>query len=88
MDIKELLKFSTSQKASDLHILPGMPPLMRVYGNLTTMANQPPLSAEDTKNLLFALLTESQIKWFEDKLVVEMPVDLEGPVAKAFNSGE
>ena len=35
MDIKELLQISVTEKASDLHILPDAPPMLRIDGDLT-----------------------------------------------------
>lgn len=74
MDIEELLKLSVKEYASDLHILPGLPPLMRIYGDLTPAKDLPVLTAEDTKRLLYKTLTLKQQQYFEQKLIFEIPL--------------
>ena len=51
--------------ASDLHLIVGEPPTLRIDGELEHMKRYPPLRAEDTKSLIYALLTPDQIKRFE-----------------------
>ena len=60
MDIKQLLELSVSKHASDLHILPGLTPLLRVDGNLSPIKNMAPLTAEESKNLIYTVLTDEQ----------------------------
>ena len=44
MDITELLAFAVKNKASDLHLSAGLPPLIRVHGDIRRI-NLPPMSA-------------------------------------------
>jgi twitching motility protein PilT len=76
MDIKDLLAFSVKQQASDLHLLPGLPPLMRIQGELVPLAEHPPLTADDTKNLIYNLLSPTEKQAFENKLVIDIAINL------------
>jgi twitching motility protein PilT len=72
MQIQELLYQGVTRRASDLHILPGSPPLLRIDGTLTPLKDAPSLTAEETENLLFSAMTEQQKHIFETELVCEM----------------
>lgn len=74
MKIEELLKLSVSQHASDLHLLPELPPLMRIHGDLITVKDIPPLSSEESKMLIYSIMTKEQQHIFETHLVLDMAV--------------
>lgn len=57
MQIAELLRTAVEEKASDLHLTVGRPPVLRVNGELTFIQNQPILEKETIGNLLESLLT-------------------------------
>jgi len=65
MDIAELLAFGVKNKASDLHISAGLPPLIRVDGDLRRV-NVPALDQKEVLNLLYAIMTDKQRKDFEE----------------------
>jgi twitching motility protein PilT len=60
MKIEELLEITVSQKASDLHLLVGLPPVLRVNGELFPISSKEILTEEKVKELIFSLLTEEQ----------------------------
>jgi twitching motility protein PilT len=64
MTIQELLVLTIKNKASDLHILAGVPPTFRVDGNLRYLTNAEPLTAEDSSSMVFSLLTPEQKELF------------------------
>lgn len=66
MDIIELLAYTNEQKASDLHISVGVPPIMRLHGSLTRLGEKN-LTPADTFEMVKQLLTEEQWKRLEDK---------------------
>jgi twitching motility protein PilT len=76
MEIHDLLMLSVNKKASDLHILPKLPPQLRINGVLASVKKAPVLSPEKTKELIYSLMTEEQQKTFETNLVIEMAVNL------------
>ena len=60
MTIQELLEFTLNKGASDLHLLPGIPPTIRINGLLMPVAQEPPLSEEEAAQLIFALVSDEQ----------------------------
>ena len=76
-DIQEFLKTMIDKGASDLHITVGSPPLIRINGELTPLP-YPPLTAPDTKNLCYSLLTEGQKKRFEEESELDFSFGIRG----------
>lgn len=64
MTIDDLFKIAVDEKASDLHIIVGMPPILRVNGNLNPIKGQSKLSNKVAQELLLSLLTEKQKQVF------------------------
>ena len=60
MDIQNLLHLTVTNKASDLHLVPGSPPAMRVDGSLNYLSNSPPLSKEEVETMIFSLINSFQ----------------------------
>jgi twitching motility protein PilT len=65
--IAALLRFAVQQKASDLHISAGEPPMMRVHGDMFRV-DSPALSAEDAHRMIFDVMTDAQRRVFQDRL--------------------
>lgn len=59
--INDFLQSMSLRKGSDLHVIAGDPPRMRVHGELITLANQP-LDAEDLKNALFEIMSPASLE--------------------------
>lgn len=64
MDIQNLLHLTVNNKASDLHLVPGLPPALRIDGALTYVSNAPPLRPEDSHSMIFSLLSQGQKERF------------------------
>ena len=64
MNIIELVNKATIIKASDIHITVGLPPVVRINGKLENLGESK-LSPNDTKNLVYATLTEKQVEVLE-----------------------
>src|SRR6266478_3561911 len=60
MDIKELLFLTIKNKASDLHLLVGLPPTFRIDGNLRYLTTYPAMKNEDIEAMVYSLLTPEQ----------------------------
>jgi twitching motility protein PilT len=75
--IKELLKLVLENKASDLHICTGEPPILRVNGVLTR-TEFAPLTANQSKVICYALLNEKQQQTLERELEVDCAYGIEG----------
>ena len=67
MDIAELLAFSQKNKASDLHISAGLPPMIRVDGDIKRI-NLPELDSETVLKMIFDIMDDKQRKTFEENL--------------------
>ena len=61
MDITELLAFSAKQGASDLHLSAGLPPMIRVHGDIRRI-NLPPMEHEDVHSMIYDIMTDAQRK--------------------------
>lgn len=72
MDITEILKKSIAQEASDLHIFPNSPPVMRIFGDLITSKDLPAFSKEEIRGMLYELLDDKHKEIFEKTLAVDM----------------
>jgi twitching motility protein PilT len=77
MQIDELLKLMVEKDASDLHIKVGSPPTLRIQGRLYPI-EMPPLRAEDTRGIIFSMITEEQRKRFEDEQELDVAYTVEG----------
>jgi twitching motility protein PilT len=60
MEIKELLEYTFNKKASDLHLISGVPPMVRFNGLLSPITGKEVLTPKDTENLAFSLVNEEQ----------------------------
>jgi twitching motility protein PilT len=77
MGIAELLAFSVKNKSSDLHLSSGMPPMIRVDGDLRKI-NLPPLDSKAVHDLLYEVMTDQQRKTYEEFLEVDFSYELPG----------
>jgi len=67
MDITELLAFAVKNKASDLHLSAGLPPLIRVHGDIRRI-NLPPMEHEDVHAMVYDIMSDHQRKVYEETL--------------------
>jgi twitching motility protein PilT len=74
MDIAELLLLTLDRKGSDLHITVGLPPSVRIHGEVEPLP-MPPLSRDDTHNLVFGIMNDSQKARFEGHRDIDFSLD-------------
>lgn len=60
MDIQELFKITIKEKASDLHLLAGIPPAIRIDGSLRYIAGYAPLTPAEIEEMIYSLLSPVQ----------------------------
>ncbi|MGB5324120.1 MAG: type IV pilus twitching motility protein PilT [Pseudomonadales bacterium] len=77
MDITELLAFSAKQNASDLHLSAGLPPMIRVDGDVRRI-NLPPLEHKDVHGLIYEIMNDSQRRDFEEHLETDFSFEVPG----------
>ena len=75
MDISELLIFAVKQKASDIHISAGEPPLLRIHGEMKRV-EMPPLSKDQTHKMIYDILNDRQRKVLEEKKELDFSMSL------------
>lgn len=74
----DLLKIMIEKGASDLHITTGSPPRLRIAGKLISLEGHPSLTPEDTKELCYSVLTESQKHKFEENNELDLSFGVKG----------
>jgi twitching motility protein PilT len=77
MDIAELLAFSVKNNASDLHLSAGMPPMIRVDGDIRKV-NVPPLEHKQVYALVYDIMNDKQRKDFEEFLETDFSFEIQG----------
>ena len=77
MDITELLAFSAKQGASDLHLSAGLPPLIRVDGDVRRF-NLPPLDHKQVHALVYDIMNDKQRKDYEEFLETDFSFEVPG----------
>lgn len=77
MDITELLAFSAKQKASDLHISAGLPPMIRIDGDIRRI-NLPSMDHKQVHGLVYDIMNDKQRKDFEKELETDFSFDVPG----------
>ncbi|MDY7538872.1 type IV pilus twitching motility protein PilT [Undibacterium sp. RTI2.1] len=77
MDISELLAFSVKNNASDLHLSSGLPPMIRVHGDVRRI-NLPPLDHKDVHGLIYDIMNDSQRKMYEETLECDFSFSIPG----------
>jgi len=75
MDIAELLAFSVKNKASDLHLSAGVPPMIRVHGDVRRI-NVPNLEHKDVHGMVYDIMNDSQRKIYEETLEVDFSFEI------------
>ncbi|MBK8321848.1 MAG: type IV pilus twitching motility protein PilT [Betaproteobacteria bacterium] len=75
MDIAELLAFSVKNKASDLHLSAGLPPMIRVHGDVRRI-NVPPLEHKDVHGMVYDIMSDSQRKIYEETLECDFSFEI------------
>jgi twitching motility protein PilT len=67
MNIVELLSFVVKNKASDLHLSAGVPPMIRVHGEIRRI-NLPAMEHKDVHDMVYDIMNDSQRKHYEEHL--------------------
>jgi twitching motility protein PilT len=76
MDVTDLLIHAKEVGASDLHLTVGIPPKLRLHGELTDVPGCERLSKEDVHTMIYDILTDNQKARFEENLDLDFSVDL------------
>jgi len=77
MDITELLAFSVKNKASDLHLSAGLPPMIRVHGDIRRI-NLPALEHKEVHALVYDIMNDVQRKAYEENKEIDFSFEVPG----------
>ena len=75
MDITELLAFGVKNKASDLHLSSGLPPMIRVHGDVRRI-NLPPMEHKDVHSMVYDIMNDAQRKNYEETLECDFSFEI------------
>jgi twitching motility protein PilT len=75
VDIAQLLAFSVKNNASDLHLSAGVPPMIRVDGDVKRV-NMPPLSHKEVHAMIYDIMNDKQRKSFEEFLETDFSFEI------------
>lgn len=73
MDITQLLAFTMQNDASDLHLSPSNPPIIRTHGQLKRVKADP-LKSDDIRTMLYSVMTEDQRSDFEREMELDFAI--------------
>src|SRR5512137_2222932 len=77
MDIAELLAFVVKNKASDLHLSAGLPPMIRVHGDIRRI-NLPPMEHKEVHALVYDIMNDGQRKFYEENKEIDFSFEVPG----------
>lgn len=77
MDIAELLAFTVKNKASDLHLSAGLPPMIRVDGDVRRI-NLPPLEHKELHDMIYDIMNDYQRKEYEETFEIDFSFEIPG----------
>jgi twitching motility protein PilT len=77
-DIIDILKATVQLGASDLHVVVGKPPMARLNGLIVPIPGAAPLSADESKRMIYAILLEEQRARFEEDWELDCSIDVPG----------
>ncbi len=77
MDITQLLAFAVKNKASDLHLSAGLPPMIRVHGDIRRI-NVDPLDDKQVEAMVYDVMNDSQRRQYEEFLECDFSFEVPG----------
>ncbi len=77
MNIKELFDAAVKKEASDLHLVVGLPPVLRINGELVYIEGEKPIAQKAMEQMVFSILTEEQKQRFISDRELDVSYELE-----------
>jgi twitching motility protein PilT len=78
LSILDILNFVADRNASDLHLVAGGPPFVRMNGDLLRLENYPSLKPEDVQELVYSILSDRQQERLEEELELDISYSIPG----------
>ncbi len=76
MDMTEILMFAHKSGASDIHISAGMPPMLRVHGDMVPLKMEP-LDGDTVRKMIYEVMNDDQRKLFEERRDFDFAIQLQ-----------
>ena len=78
LDFAAVLTKMVEVRASDVHLTAGFPPAVRVRGRIVPIDDYPPLSPQETREIVYSILNDSQRKRFENEQQLDFAYAIPG----------
>ncbi len=78
VDLDELLMALVERDGSDLHLTTGIPPTIRVHGDLTPLDEFPMMTPDELQKMMYSIMTQKQREEFENHLELDMSYSVPG----------
>ncbi len=75
--IKDLFKIAVEKNASDLHLVVGLPPVLRIDGNLAYIENKAPIGEKEMEQMVYAVIDEPQKEKFLDARELDVGLEID-----------
>ncbi len=76
MKLDDLFKIAVDKNASDLHIIVGMPPILRIDGNLQPIKNEQKMTNKAVQEIIYPILTEKQKDIFLNQKELDLSYEI------------
>lgn len=76
--IDDIFTYAVGKSASDVHIVAGLPPVIRIEGELQKLTDHQPLSPKQTQDICYSLLTETQKEVFDTERELDLGYQIDG----------
>lgn len=80
MNIKELFQIAVDKNASDLHLVVGLPPFVRIDGELHEIEGEKPLTEEEMEKMAFSIITEEERQRFVGSRELDFGFEIDSKV--------
>ncbi len=78
MEMIEILTAAVAQKASDIHIVIGKPPMARIRGEIETLSTFDIITPEESKRLIYSILYDEQKSRYEENYELDCSINIHG----------
>lgn len=76
MEMVEILTAAVQQKASDIHLVIGKPPMARIRGDMEPLAQFPVVTPDEAKRLIYSILYDDQKRRFEEEFELDCSIQI------------
>src|SRR3989338_7618194 len=78
MEFIDILKAAVNRGASDIHIMIGKPPMVRLKGEIVPVGDFPAITAEESKRIIYSILYDDQKQKFEETFELDCSFEIKG----------